>query len=207
MMMAARPFLTFRGISQGGSSSTTGSPHADTEVGDFMMIQYFSGRTITQAAGAAAFDTITFGDTSVSSRRVTQEDLDGSFSFSAGTPYLCATVAGPTELSEAKTIYSGSGVYDGVLYDHADIPGVTPSFNSAGLVMFAVTPTPEIAARLKDAAFYPGPFDHTAQQWTTGLSYAMGLVTDMAAYAPGTDFRATQSNNDGMVARVYELLV
>lgn len=210
MMMAGTPLATYIANASGGASSMGFSLPASgvggtVLDGDYMVVEYFSGTTISGGSGAA-FTTSTFTGTKVSSRRIEPSDLTTPFTFNVAGPYILYIVRGATSIGPAVR----SGTLTGATEYPTEIAGFTPSVGAVAIMGFAIGQAPtstqaEVRWRIKGGVPFAGVFDVQDVELTTGWGYSTGLLVDLNGYSGGPFAIGTEDAVNTLTYRVHEL--
>ncbi len=210
MMMAGTPLATYIANASGGQSSMGFSLPASgaggtVMAGDYMVVEYFSGTTISGGSGAA-FTTSTFTGTKVSSRLIEPADLTTPFTFNVAGPYILYIIRGATSIGAAVR----SGTLSGGTEYPTEVAGFTPSVGAVAIMGFAIAQAPtstqaEVRWRIKGGVPFAGVFDVSDAELTTGWGYGVGLLTELSTYTGGPFALGTEDPVNTVTYRVHEL--
>lgn len=205
-LMATRKEAVFianqsAGASSPGFTMPASGPGGAVLAGDFMVIEYYDGTTISGGAGVA-FTTFTFTGTKVSYRQIQPGDLTTPFTFSAAGPYLLTVLRGPTSIGPA--VRSGSFAADG---SPQSVAGFAPTPGAVAIMGFTIGVGAPGEARFGfkgSPPGYVGPFDIVDNELTSGWGWSNGLLVELTTYF-GAPFIVYGSPSTGVTYRIYEL--
>lgn len=211
LMMAGKPSAAYIAKQTGGQASTGFTMPASglggaVLAGDYMVIEYYDGITISGGAGAA-FTTSSFSGTKVSSRLIQASDLTTPFTFSVAGPYILWIVRGATSMGPAVR----SGSLTGSLDYPTSISGFTPSVGAVAIMGFVIGMGPttgdqaEVYWYWKGGGARLGPFEVVGSELTFGWGYGSGLLVGLAGYAGGPFGIFTEDTVNTLDYRIHEL--
>lgn len=195
---------TFVGWRTVGAGATSIAPPVGTQLRDFIVINYFNAITLSGGPGVSLQHKAGFGYSKVSCGVIESGDPASAFTFSTAGPAIMGVWRGPTSMSDAISSLTSSGALDYNSGTGFARSGAAVAIVAAGCVGGS-GPT-ELYFRRKADGVDPGPFDQSATQLTTGVSYAMAGITQIAGYVDNTPFRTnTEDVANTVYARFYEL--
>lgn len=206
IMMAGKPSNFLVAEQTGGATSTGFTMPASGSggtvlAGDFMVIEYYDGTTISGGAGAA-FTTFTFTGTKVSYRQILPDDFTTPFTFSVAGPYLLTVLRGPTSIG--APVRSGTFTADG---SAQTVAGFAPTPGAVAIMGFAIGVGAPGEARFGIKTSPPGfdgPFDRSGYVGTSGWAWTNALLVEATTYS-GSAFTVYGSTGTGVTYRICEL--